>query len=145
MELKAASPEDLNRILFLLGQSNLPLSGVSEIVTDFKVVRHESEVIAAGAIERHGKNGLLRSLVVDSSHRGKGLGEKVVSALLEDQNEDVYLLTETAEPFFVRFGFARVSREEAPPELRASEEFRSLCPESAAFMRRSVGAAVRKS
>ncbi|MDA1029769.1 MAG: arsenic resistance N-acetyltransferase ArsN2 [Bacteroidetes bacterium] len=143
--MKAASPEDLNRILFLLGQSNLPLSGVSEIVTDFKVVRHESEVIAAGAIERHGKNGLLRSLVVDSSHRGKGLGEKVVSALLEDQNEDVYLLTETAEPFFVRFGFARVSREEAPPELRASEEFRSLCPESAAFMRRSVGAAVRKS
>lgn len=50
-----------------------------------------------------------------------------------------------SEPFFVRFGFARVSREEAPPELQASEEFRSLCPESAAFMRRSVEVAVRKS
>lgn len=145
MELQTASPDDLDRILFLLGQSNLPLSGVSEIVSDFKVIRHESEVIAAGAIERLGKNGLLRSLVVDSKHRGQGLGEKIVSALLGVENEDVYLLTDTAEPFFVRFGFARVSREEAPPEVRASEEFRSLCPESAAFMKRSVGATERKS
>ncbi len=64
--------------------------------------------------------------------------DRILSLL--GQANDVFLLTETAEPFFVRFGFERVSREEAPPQLRASEEFRCLCPESAAFMRRSVGA-----
>ncbi len=138
MEVGPAIPQDLDRILFLLGQSDLPQSGVSQLITDFYVIREQGEVMAAGVVERHGANGLLRSLVVDSVCRGRGLGQKVVCALLEDEAADVYLLTETAEPFFVRFGFVRVSREEAPTELRASEEFRCLCPESAAFMRRLV-------
>jgi amino-acid N-acetyltransferase len=55
--------------------------------------------------------------------------------LAEDRGiGDVYLLTETAERFFPRFGFTRQERATAPEEVRHSVEFRLACPESAVMM-----------
>jgi len=76
---------------------------------------------------------------VDRSYRtGHYSNSKSIVEIVQASAQDVYLLTETAESFFVRLGFEPISREEAPADIRASEEFRCLCPESAAFMRRSV-------
>jgi amino-acid N-acetyltransferase len=52
---------------------------------------------------------------------------------------ELFLLTTTAEPIFARWGFRRVDRAEAPPAIRESREFASLCPASAVFMARRVG------
>jgi amino-acid N-acetyltransferase len=49
---------------------------------------------------------------------------------------EIYLLTTTAEHFFPRFGFARIPRADVAPTVRASEEFRGACPDSAIAMRR---------
>jgi len=144
VEIGGASKRDLDRVLDLLKEAGLPQSGVAQIITQFKVVRDHGVAVGAGVIERHGPSGLLRSMVVDPRLRGKGIGGQIVSSLLSGHSENVYLLTETAESFFVRFGFETISRDEAPAELRASEEFRCLCPESAAFMRR-LGNAASKS
>ena len=130
--------DDLARLTEMLADAGLPVSGVAELADHFIAVKDGDELIGAGVIEPHGPDGLLRSLVVDPSHRGKGVGIVLVESLIKRSDTDLYLLTETAEHFFVRFGFELVSREEAPPELRASEEFRCLCPESASFMRRTV-------
>ena len=46
----------------------------------------------------------------------------------------LYLLTTTAEDFFPRFGFSRITRQEVPESVRASVEFRSACPASAVVM-----------
>ncbi|MDA0683312.1 MAG: GNAT family N-acetyltransferase [Bacteroidetes bacterium] len=138
-----ASPDDLVRIIDLLEEAKLPTSGVSLIIDQFLVIRAGREssgpVLAAGAIEPHGPDGLLRSLVVDSSVRGLGLGKRLTEYLLLSSDADLYLLTETAESFFELFGFECIDRAQAPDALRASEEFRCLCPESAAFMRRLSG------
>ena len=86
----------------------------------------------------HESNGLLRSVVVDPEHRGQGLGKNIVRAVMDSTDRDLYLLTESATQFFRGLGFESIDRSLAPPALRQSEEFRCLCGESAAFMRRSV-------
>ena len=133
-----ARAADLDRIVSLLSEADLPTVGVAEILDSFLVIRDRGIVVAAGVVERHGDDGLLRSVVVEPGSQGLGLGKQIASALIASKNRDLYLLTETAESFFSRLGFQLIPRNEAPPALRASEEFRCLCPESASFMRRSV-------
>jgi len=86
----------------------------------------------------HERAALLRSLVVSPTERGARLGERLASDALRLARErgatDVYLLTETAERFFPRFGFSVADRSSAPPALKQSEEFRTACPESAVMM-----------
>jgi amino-acid N-acetyltransferase len=82
--------------------------------------------------------GLLRSLAVDSSRRGIGLGSKLV-AHAEDYArskgvKSLYLLTVTAEDFFLKRGYQSVKREDAPAPITATKEFSELCPLSSAFM-----------
>ena len=45
-------------------------------------------------------------------------------------------LTTTAERFFPRFGFERITRDDVPASVQASIEFREACPASATVMRR---------
>ena len=86
---------------------------------------------------------LLRSVAVDSSHRGCGIGEALVRwALHAAQSRrvrDGYLLTETAADFFPRFGFHQTPREQVPAAILQSIEYSSLCPTSATSMVRRVG------
>jgi amino-acid N-acetyltransferase len=48
------------------------------------------------------------------------------------------LLTQTAEPFFARLGYSVVDRVYVPDEVKASAEFRSLCPAAATCMTKSL-------
>ena len=48
----------------------------------------------------------------------------------------VFLLTTTADRFFPRFGFERITREDVPESVRQSIEFESACPASAIVMRK---------
>ncbi|HEY8310016.1 MAG TPA: hypothetical protein VIG47_05635, partial [Gemmatimonadaceae bacterium] len=50
----------------------------------------------------------------------------------------LYLLTTTAEGYFPRFGFTRISRETASDGVRNSVEFRDACPASATVMVRPM-------
>ena len=130
--------DDLVHVLKMLSEAGLPVSGVTELADHFLVVKEGAVVVGAGGIEVRGSDGLVRSIVVHPAYRGKGVGQMLVKSLVSGTKRDLYLLTETAEQFFVRFGFELVSREEAPAKLRDSEEFRCLCPESASFMKRRV-------
>lgn len=125
----------------LLAQARLPVQGTDALTDRFRIVRGvEGRIQAAGVVERHGAHGLLRSVVVNAELRGLGVGRLIVEALVNDSIleglESVYLLTETAPDFFARLGFADAERAEAPAEIRASDEFRSICPESARLMAR---------
>ena len=46
----------------------------------------------------------------------------------------LYLLTTTAEKFFLRRGYARIPREVAPAAIKTTSEFSGICPTSSAFM-----------
>jgi len=102
------------------------------------VARRGNAVIACAALELYGDAALLRSVAVSPDHRGEGLGQKVTQgalALARHQGvRRIYLLTETADRFFPRLGFRRITRHQVEPAVRQSVEFRSACPESAVVM-----------
>ena len=93
-------------------------------------------------LELYGSDGLLRSLVVEEHQRGQGLGKALVTqaeAHAQAQGVSVmYVLTNTAEPFFKRLGYARADRSLAPPSIQHTREYSNLCPQSAAFMLKKI-------
>jgi amino-acid N-acetyltransferase len=126
----------------LLDAHGLPTEGVSDFFPDGFVVATAPRaglIVGGAGLEVHGEAGLLRSVVVASSHRGHGLAEMLVRNRLEAARarglEAVYLLTTTAEAYFHRLGFSTVPRASAPPELRACREFSTICPGAAACLR----------
>ena len=103
----------------------------------------DGHVVAHCGMEGSGEDRLLRSLVVSSRERGKGLAIRIVAALehlaMSDGARRLWLLTTTAGPVFDRLGWRRAARDEAPPEIAASAEFAALCPSSAICMVRDLG------
>ena len=124
-----ASADDLQDILDLLSQVQLPHDGVAENLGAFLVARDESSrLIATIGIERHGNTGLLRSAAVAPEYQGSGIGSRLTEDLLQratnDGIERVVLLTTTASDFFARrFGFCETSRTAFDKDLTASSEW----------------------
>jgi amino-acid N-acetyltransferase len=106
------------------------------------VVESGGSVVGVGGLELHGSAALLRSLAVSAADRGRGLAGAICDHLEAEAAsrgaEHLYLLTETAAPFFTKRGCAAISRDDAPPEIASSREFAELCPQSAVLMRRAA-------
>src|SRR5262245_61127879 len=85
-------------------------------------------------VELCGDGALLRSLVVDPELRGTGMGRLLVERAechaRTHGASSMFLLTSTAETFFRHLGYASADRASAPPEIRATREFASICPAS---------------
>ena len=137
--IRPATKADLPRITALLTASDLPTVGVSEALSRFFVAESKDEIVGVVGLESCcDRYALLRSTAVHDDWRGRGLGRKLVERAIAEAEaqgvEALYLLTTTAESYFPSFGFVRVPREEVPGEVKATEEFQSACPASAAVM-----------
>lgn len=136
-----ASSGDLDRILELLIEAGLPTEGVTEENLDnYVVVRNgEGLVVGVAGVEFYGQQALLRSVCVMPQYRGRGIGGRLVAAVLRRararRSSQVFLLTTTAEGYFSRRGFRRVERSEIRGPVTRSAEFQRSCPESATAMR----------
>lgn len=123
----------------LLRAAGLPEPGAPASETWVVVADHT--LLACASYEQQGVSAYLRSLAVQPHARSRGHGVRLVEQLLARSAlagvEDAWLLTTTAEAFFARRGFVRVSRDEAPEWLRRHEHYASVCPSSAALMRRA--------
>jgi amino-acid N-acetyltransferase len=93
---------------------------------------------AVVGLECYGGAALLRSLAVDITERGKGLGKKLVEYAEAKARsigiEHLYLLTNTAQEFFERHGYQSIERVAAPEAIARTAQFSELCPASSAFM-----------
>lgn len=93
-------------------------------------------------LELLGPQALLRSLAVRADARGRGLGTKLVEHAehyaMAHKVRELYLLTTTAREFFEKRGYRCVDRSTAPEVIRATREFTSICPASAAFMMKQL-------
>jgi amino-acid N-acetyltransferase len=131
--------ESLHEVTSLLKASNLPFKDIQpgniELIS---YSNNDGKIVGSGGLEFYGSFALLRSVAVEESQRGQSLGTQIVKDLLERARKRsvmaVYLLTETAEGFFLKHGFASTRREDAPESLRASTEFTSVCPATAVCM-----------
>jgi amino-acid N-acetyltransferase len=140
VSIRLATPGDFAGVVGLLEAADLPTAGLKPALPDFLVAEDRGRIVGAIGLEVYGNCALLRSAVVDPGRRGSGLGRDLVESLLERARaravREIYLLTTTAERYFTRFGFLPISRTEVASAVRASEEFRGACPDSAVAMRR---------
>ena len=138
--IERARAEDGSPILQLLSAAQLPVDGLLDHLGTAVVARAHGRVVGCAALEVYTDGALLRSVVVDDSVNGQGIGTRLTKAALDLASvlgrPTVYLLTTTAEAFFPRFGFVRIPRSEVPASVQMSVEFRSACPSTAAVMRR---------
>jgi amino-acid N-acetyltransferase len=148
MLLRRAKKGDQWPVFLLLEDADLPTEGVADHFDTFIVAENASKLVGVAGIEVHGPDALLRSVAVAPEVRGSGLGSALARRALTVARENglgaVYLLTTTAESFFPRFGFERISRDLVPGRVQESQEFHGACPSSAVAMRVRLEAAVAK-
>jgi amino-acid N-acetyltransferase len=123
----------------LLSESSLPIADITvQHLWHFFGYGSGSELDGLVGIELYGDVALLRSLAVAAGRRGAGLGSRLVEhaeRYARDRGANsLYLLTTTAEAFFLRRGYGRIPREDAPPAIMGTQEFAGICPVSSAFM-----------
>jgi amino-acid N-acetyltransferase len=142
MEIATAIEEKRREIIYLLKKENLPFEDLPSDLSGFYTAIHDDQLIGVIGMEPYGNNGLLRSMVVDSSFRNRHIAEQLVNTLEENaktrEMKTIYLLTETAEQYFSRKGYVRIKRQDVPVELFRSSEFSHVCPVSATVMKKSL-------
>jgi amino-acid N-acetyltransferase len=144
MQTRKANHTDLDGIQNLLRANGLPVEDVSRTLIGRFLVAEDASgpVVGSAGLEQLGSSLLLRSLAVASGLRDTGLARKLV-AQPEDNarslgQQEVWLLRTTAERFFERAGYERVSRDEVPREVRLCRQFAVLCPSTATCMRKRI-------
>ncbi|MDH4212260.1 MAG: arsenic resistance N-acetyltransferase ArsN2 [candidate division WOR-3 bacterium] len=142
VQIRRAVVDDEARIRELLRESQLPFEDVGKHLGNFLVAEHNNAVVGAVGLEVYGEIALLRSLAVKTSHKNKGIGRKlydgiIAHARLKGLNR-FYLLTTTADQLFRKLGFSDVDRNKLPDEIRMTEEFSKLCPETAVCMAKDI-------
>jgi amino-acid N-acetyltransferase len=138
MTIRPATAADHAAACALLAQHHLPLDGLPADLAGFVVAEDDTgRLLGLAGLERYDGAALLRSVAVAAA--GQGVGAALVECLLDQADAEarpVVLLTTTAEAYFPRFGFVRITREAAPASVHASAEFQGACPASAAVMLR---------
>ena len=138
IELRDSVASDRPAVVELLEEADLPTAGVSDFLDRFVVAEEAGRLVGVAGLEVHGRDGVLRSVAVRPSMRGRGLGAALTDRVLEAARGSglrrVYLLTTTAESYFPRHGFREIDRAEASPEVQRSVEFAEACPATAVAM-----------
>lgn len=140
--ISAATLADRDEIAHLLDACALPSSDIDAHLDRFFVARSGGRIVGCIGLEVAGGDGLLRSLAVAPDQRGQGIARRLYARLLTQARglgvSQLYLLTTGAEPFFEMLGFRMLAREDVPDSIRATEQFRALCPATAGCLSRPV-------
>lgn len=144
MVLGFAQEQDEQAVHTLLRSAKLPTKDLTvQHLRHFLVMRNGAEIVGVVGVEQIGKFlGLVRSIAVKETYRGKGIAGKLYHAAEEHACamglREVFAITTTIEEWLTRLGYERVSRENVPKELRQTKEFSGLCPQSAAIMHKTL-------
>jgi amino-acid N-acetyltransferase len=122
-----------------LAKAKLPVDDIDEPGRLFWRFESADQVpLGFGGLEIHGKDALLRSLLTLPPARKRGFGRAMVATLeieaLAAGAQRIWLLTMDVAPFFARAGYAECARDEVPPAIQATAQWRLLCPATAVVM-----------
>jgi amino-acid N-acetyltransferase len=140
LALRSARPDDINDMVRLLTAANLPPFPVGDHWDTFWLLEREKGVIGMIGLEVYPPSALLRSVVVDESLRGKGLGDLLTKKSITEARErgvrHVYLFTMDRAPFFARHGFAICTMDDFDEAGRKSSQYQALAerPDIAAML-----------
>lgn len=92
---------------------------------NFLVAEHGGEVVGIGQVRPAAPE--LGSLVTREDWRGRGVGRRMIEALLAREPGDVYLeCNAVMVPYYLQFGFERISWRQAPMPLKLKSMLGSL-------------------
>ncbi|MFX0012960.1 MAG: arsenic resistance N-acetyltransferase ArsN2 [Promethearchaeota archaeon] len=138
IKIRTANHQELKSVFRLLRKVNLPLEGVADHFDNFFIAQEEDQLVGCIGIELYENVGLIRSVAVDPSFQGRGIGNILVDAIQkfgkEKKLKAIYLLTETAADFFSKLDYMIIPRDKADDRIKKSIEFTSACPASATCM-----------
>jgi len=142
ISLRPADGDALSYVESVLERNDLPAGDVRSTPGQFYVAFDGDSRVGVGGIEQCGADGLLRSVAVEKSVRGTGVGTELCEALEREARdagvERLYLLTTTAAGFFADRGYEGIDREDAPEAIQGTTEFDDLCPTTATCMKKSL-------
>jgi len=138
MRLRKRLPSDQAQVLRLLAAAGLPPDGLDR--TEGWVLEMDDTLIGHIAIEPTHDALVIRSLVVDSSHRGKGLGESLMAeAEAAATGRILVLKTETVGPWMERRGYRLATLDEVPASVRTTTQFSgSLCSGTPVYLKETT-------
>lgn len=135
--------DGLGDLVATLQAASLPLDDLCNATAIYQL-EDESGPIGWAALDRRDSAALLRSVVIVEGRRGAGVGAELVRRVIERAAaggiKELWLLTQTARPFFSRIGFTTAERSAAPAAIRATSEFANICPASADCMKLRLAA-----
>ena len=136
MKIEQAKSDQYPAIQKLLKICDLPSADIGQPNQVFYVHGQNNNILGVCGIELYDGQALLRSLAVHPDKRGTGLGSKLLEYTIQKAEQQYgvelfYLLTTTAAAYFKKKGWKELLRESAPAAIKASQEFSSICPESA--------------
>jgi amino-acid N-acetyltransferase len=138
MNFRAALKSDLRQIEEALQNSGLPYEDCVDHLQSFVVLEKEGSFVGCGAIELYGHRTLVRSIVVLKKYRGQSAGDLILPKLKEMASShgvsELFLLTVTAEAYFIKRGFHTIVRDDAPEVIKNTKQFSGLCSTSAIVM-----------
>src|SRR6266513_2358695 len=101
--IERAQAGDIDGVLNLLRDSQLPLDGLREHLATTLIARHGERIVGTAALEVYPDGALLRSVAVAPAMQGKGLGHELTEAAVRLAHDvgvpALFLLTTTAERF----------------------------------------------
>jgi amino-acid N-acetyltransferase len=146
MNIEPFPGSDRDDIMRLLSEAKLPTEDLKmETLKNFLMAREENgTTVGVVGVELLQEAGLLRSLVVHPSCRGRGLGKQLTNEVEAYAREEkgvkaIFLLTMTAAVFFPRLGYQVTQRFNVPQRIAETFEFKSACPVSAVCLHKNLG------
>jgi amino-acid N-acetyltransferase len=140
--IREAIKDDLKVIKSLLDSVSLPSVDIEKHLSNFFVLKNGGDIIGTIGMEVYEDTALLRSLAVKKYFQNKGYGQRLYQTLISKAKKmdvmKIYLLTETAVGFFSKEGFQEIKRELAPPAIKKTYEYSTLCPEGAVCMVKKI-------
>ncbi len=141
MNIVPASQNSFTAAIDLLKKNNLPTEDIHP-GTQLFVIEENDSVIGTVAVEYDFNVALLRSLSVSDGKRNSGIGEflvRFVENYVQKQGvHSIYLLTTTAEKFFLKKGYKKIDRINVPDFVKNTKEYSLLCSSSSALMKKKL-------
>ena len=141
MNIVPASQNSFSAAIDLLKKNNLPTEDINP-GTQLFVVEENDTVVGTVAVQYDFNVALLRSLCVSDDKRNTGIGEMLVEFIehyVQKQGvQSVYLLTTTAENFFLKKGYKKMDRKEVPEFIKNTKEYSVLCSASSSLMKKEI-------
>jgi amino-acid N-acetyltransferase len=143
---RVATATDYQALRNLLISCLLPPDDLEQAMAEanslFIIAADGEEIVGSIGLQQHGSDALIRSFAVDRYYRGKDVTGELMKELERHARERKiragYLLTTTITNFLLRHGFSRFDRAAVPDAIARTEQFASVCPDSAECLARRL-------